>query len=80
MKKKTNSLAGRYVSNFKIFAETITYVEDCDKFFYLEGVKKLVKVWTKFMELKKTLRIENFFCQKTVFHSKSRRPIHPPLY
>ena len=42
----------RFGSNDEIISQTNTYFEDLDKFYFLEGIKKLEKCWMKCIELK----------------------------
>jgi hypothetical protein len=42
----------RFDPNDEIISQTIAYFEDLDKYYFLEGIKKLDKFWTKCIELK----------------------------
>ena len=42
----------RFYSNDEIISETNTYFEDLEKSYFLEGIQKLEKCWTKCIELK----------------------------
>jgi histone-lysine N-methyltransferase SETMAR len=42
----------RFDSNDDVISQTKAYFEDLDKSYFLEGIKKLVKRWTKCIELK----------------------------
>ncbi|QQP55123.1 Putative mariner length, partial [Caligus rogercresseyi] len=42
----------RFYSNNEIISQTNTYFEDLEKSYFLEGIKKLEKRWTKCIEFK----------------------------
>ena len=42
----------RFYSNDEIISQTNTYFEDLGKSYFLEGIQKLEKRWTKCIELK----------------------------
>ena len=42
----------RFYSNNEIMSQTNTYFEDLEKSYFLEGIQKLEKRWTKCIELK----------------------------
>ena len=42
----------RFYSNDEIISQTNTYFEDLEKSYFLEGIQKLEKRWTKCVELK----------------------------
>ena len=42
----------RFYSNDEIISQTNTYFEDVEKSYFLEGIQKLEKRWTKCIELK----------------------------
>ena len=42
----------RFYSNDEIISQTNTYFEDLEKSYFLEGIQKLEKRWTKCIELK----------------------------
>ena len=42
----------RFYCNDEIISQTNTYFEDLEKSYFLEGIQKLEKRWTKYIELK----------------------------
>ena len=42
----------RFYSNDENFSQTNTYLEDLEKSYFLEGLQKLEKRWTKCIQLK----------------------------
>ena len=42
----------RFYSNDKIISQTNSYFEDLEKSYFLEGIQKLKKRWTKCIEFK----------------------------
>ncbi|QQP31674.1 Putative mariner transposase [Caligus rogercresseyi] len=85
-------LAGkRFYSNNEIISQTNTYFEDLEKSYFLEGIKKLEKRWTKCIELKgdyffyfATTACSRFFSAKRphmnsmaeISHKKPKSNIH----
>lgn len=59
IKEKVRALASKMKSS-------LTYLENLDKYYNLQGGKKLVKHYTNFMEIKKTiLRMRRVLCRKS---------------
>ena len=72
----------RFSSKDEIIDQTNTYFKDLEKsYFFLEGIQKLKKRWTKCIELKGDYVEKNFwFCKKHCVYSKSHGLIDPTSY
>ena len=66
----------RFYSNDEIISQT--YFEDLEKSYFLEGIQKLEKRWTKCIALKVYRKIKLLFIKKLLFDLKSHALIVPP--
>ena len=70
----------RFYSNDEIISQTNTYFEDLEKSYFLEGMQKLEKLWTKCIELRGDYIEKLLFIKKPLFDLKSHALIDPPSY
>ena len=71
----------RFYSNDEIISQTNTYFEDLDKFYFLEGIQKLEKRWTEYIQLEGDCTKKKItFIKKPSFDLKCHALIDPPSY